>query len=480
MKHKFQDHKRAGRIRQANIRTGFNMIFFCLLGLMAFAVGAGLADGEILKSGVLAAGMLAVPGMRLFKEADGGGDGGEAAFQGKVLSVIERVQKQNEEFGANFGNFAKETKTAIEDLRKQRDADVVSLEGFQKALAKVNLQMARETRMALGSPSQRIAGNEQLRSELNGLVRMHCDYPLSDSMKKALSETATPGSTYISDGLAMEIYDSLARYGVWNTFGVRTVSKRTTKFPVKTARPVASFLNSSRTLSDDSTKAGTSVDLTVLPIGVLLAVARELLEDAEIDVTSDLLDDFSEAVAYRMDWACLQADGTDDNTDGAMTGIFGGGGTAVGAASGNTTVETLDFEDFVNTIIGVDAAVLTRAAKWWMHPQILARVLKIKDSNGRSIFLTANEAPTYGGIGSILGYPVIPAMAAPSTNTASSKVAVFGDPNAVVAAVATSFQFEGSDHAGWTTYERSFRGIARFGSKVRKQSALGVLTLAAS
>lgn len=476
---KFQDHIKSGRHRAAMLRIGLFAIMFAVLGLVAFACGAAIGSGAFEPGHLLAAGVL-LPMGRLFKEAGEGGEGGESAFQGKVLSAVERIQKQNEEFGKNFDSLSKETKSGIEELRKARDADHTNIEQITLALKKVQLSMARETRMALGSPAQRIAANDELRNAFNAHVRAACGAPLTEDHKKALTEAATPGSTYITTAVAMEIYDSLARYGAWSTLGVRQVGTKTTKFPVKTARPVASFLNTSRTIGEDSTKAGTSVDCVVLPIAVLLSVARELIEDSEIDVTADVLDDFSQAIAYRLDWACFQADGTADNTDGGMTGMFGGGGTAVGAASGNTTVETLDFEDLVNTIVGVDAEVLNRAAKWWIHPQMLARLLKVKDSNGRSIFLTANEAPSYGGIGSILGYPVVPTMAAPTTNSASAKVAVFGDPQALVVGVSTAFQFEGSDHAGFTEYNRAFRGIARGGAVVRKATALGVLTLAAS
>jgi HK97 family phage major capsid protein len=115
-----------------------------------------------------------------------------------------------------------------------------------------------------------------------------------------------------------------------------------------------------------------------------------------------------------------------------------------------------------------------------MHPQILVRALHTKDLNGRPIFLTATEAPTMGGIGSILGFPVVPAHAAPSANTTSSKVAVFGDPSGLVVGLRNGFEMEASDHAGFTTYERYFRGVARAGVKIRRAEAFAVLTLAAS
>ncbi len=219
--------------------------------------------------------------------------------------------------------------------------------------------------------------------------------------------------------------------------------------------------------------------LEVEVIAVLLNVSLQLLQDSEFDVTADVLNDFIEAVNYRLDHAVFTADGDADATDGGMSGIFVGG-TTVSAASGNTTMETLDFEDVTGCLLGVDSAVLSRPAKWWMHPFILVRMLHIKDGNGRPLFLTANEAPTPAGLGSILGYPVELVEAAPSANTAGSAVAVFGDPAAQIVGVRQDFAFEASDHHKWNAYQRSFRGILRAGTKIRRATALGVLTLAAS
>src|SRR5262245_1327260 len=51
-----------------------------------------------------------------------------------------------------------------------------------------------------------------------------------------------------------------------------------------------------------------------------------------------------------------------------------------------------------------------------MHPQQVARTLGVKDLNGRPIFLTAIEAPSFGVVGSILGYPLTMAAVLPTTN----------------------------------------------------------------
>lgn len=433
---------------------------------------------------------------------DAGGDDGNGPSLKEIGDKVERgidairgEQKSfREQFTSDLGNLSKSAKDLLEDITKLKKNANDTQSNHDELLKKIKLLDARiglEARMAFGNPVQRIQQNEELRWRLNAAVRLAVTASDPDARKammrqfpefitKALGEDASPGSTLINQELANEMYDTLQHYGIWNSFAVRNVGTKTNIFPVKTARAVALAIIAEGTqITDDANKAGTTVTATILDIAVLLNIYFRLLEDAEFDVTADVMDDFMEAFAYRLDWFCTQADGGSDTTDGAMTGIFGGGGTAITAAAGNVTVETTDEADWRNTILGVDAAVLQRPARWWMHPQILVRALAVKDANKRSIFLTGLEAPSAGAIGSILGYPITLGAICPTTNAASAKVAVFGDPNGQVVAVRKGFEVATSDHHKWDYAMRSFRGIGRAATKIRAATAFGVLTLPA-
>lgn len=413
------------------------------------------------------------------------GSGGSALaekdFQAKVLGNQKALKVTTDEMVEKYENLDKDTKKAFEELTKLKNDNTSSMEELTLSIKKLNLQMRNEYRMANGDPIQRIIGDPEKKELFNAIVRNAAGFGMTPAMRTTLGEDSTPGSTMIKDDLAADIYDTLASYGIWSSFDVRRVGTKTTKFPVKTARAAATFiLTEGGDITEDTAKAGTSVDLTLEVIAALLPVSKQLLADSEFDVTADVLADFAEAIAFKLDWACTQADGGADATDGNNTGIFGGGATACVAATGNVSVETLDFEDWTKALLTVDPVVLTRASRWWMHPQQLVRALSIKDLSGRPIFLTALEAPTASGMGSILGYGVVPTFAAPSANTTSTKIAVFGDPKGMVVGIQNGFEFESSDHAGFTTYERYFRGVARGGVKIRRALAFAALTTAAS
>jgi HK97 family phage major capsid protein len=349
----------------------------------------------------------------------------EADFQDKVLSGIEAQQKKVEKLSENYDQLDKTTKSAVEELTKLKNGQG-TIEEIQRSLQKVNLQMTREKRMAFGNPLERIINDDEKRTRFNAAVRLACarngdTVKLAMEMTKGLvqkdaGEDTGFGATLITPDLAKDIYDTLALFGAWNTLGVRNLGTKVTKLPIKTARALAQWIGTEgATIAGDTTKAGTSVNLTAEPIAVLLAVSMQLLEDADVDVTADIMDDFVEAWNERLDYTAFSGNNNNAGNDGGQTGLFYGG-TAVTAATTHTTAETLTLQDFLNTQVAVDVGVLARPCRWWIHPFMLTRILNIKDTTGRPIFLTILERPAPNALGSILGYPVTLVNNAPSTD----------------------------------------------------------------
>lgn len=419
----------------------------------------------------------------------------EAEFQGKVLNGLETTRKKMDAFGADIGRLDAATKKVGEEItalqKVANDSDAGRKELLRK-FGELEGRLKQQAFSSFGNPIARISANEELRLRINAAVRLAVNNNSGDMthlvrtgfpkefVTKAIGEDSGFGSTLINTELYREIYDTLAMYGTWNTFGVRRVGTKLTKFPVKTARAAANWiLTEAGTISDDANKAGTTQTLQIETAAVLLNVSLQLIQDAEFDVTADVLNDFGEAYALLIDNTVYNANGASDATNGGYTGVINFGTAAV-AAAGNTTVETLQEEDMRAALLAVDPVVLNRKARWWIHPQILVRLLSIKDKQGRSIFLNMFEAPSPGGIGSIYGYPVTLAFAAPNTDSAGQPIAIFGDPDGMVVGMRQDFAFEATDAYRWNTYERSFRGVGRAGIKGRRSQAFAVVTTAAT
>jgi HK97 family phage major capsid protein len=257
------------------------------------------------------------------------------------------------------------------------------------------------------------------------------------------------------------------------------VGTKTHKLPIKTVRAAAGvILTEGGTIPQDTAKAGTSVSLEMEIYAALINVSLQLIEDGEVDVVGDVIDDLIEALNYRLDYCAFSGTGAADATNGGVTGLFNFG-TAATAVATHTTIATTDYNDWLKCLTNIDAAVLTRPARWWIHPTLAAAAIGVKDGNGRPIFQTAQETPM-GGILNLFGFPVTMVGAAPSTNAASAKVAAFGDPRAFAVGVRKQFMIEESDHIGWNELQRSFRGYGRADAVGVKASALAVLTLPAA
>jgi HK97 family phage major capsid protein len=403
----------------------------------------------------------------------------------KLLAGVTAAGKQMDALTTQVDQWHTDTKKAAEDFTKAKndfDGLSSSVKAFEQTIAKFRMQMACEKRMAFGDPIQRIVADEEKRTLVNALVRSvlaPLGVKMSEAHQKALSEGSTPGSTYLKSDLAKDIYDVLSSYGIWNTLSVERLGTLTTNFPVATADPIAQFIDEAGAISDDTNIAGSTVAATVKKIAVALYLSRELLQDSEYDVTSRVMKMFGRATAKRMDYAAFRADGTADATNGGFTGLFQFG-TLVTAASGNTTMETLDFEDITSVLLTPGEEILNTAARWWLHQHILIRLLHIKDSNGRPIFLTALEAPAPNSVGTILGYPVTTGNICPTTNSAGSRVLSFGDPDGFAVGIRQDLEIASSEHVRFLNDQVTFRGVARASFKGKAATSFGVLRTAAS
>ncbi len=412
----------------------------------------------------------------------------EQDFQTKVLGGIEsvtaetkRVKSDQEKILSDVSRLDKETKKALEDLTKVKE----NANEFTAQLAKINALIQRQARASFGNPAQRACAG--IEGGIIACFKQAGGQRLTDFDKANLldfqAKTAITGITGIGGAVSPTetvnaIYDALLTYGQWNTLGVMPVGARAQVVPVATVRPVGYWVAQGAQITEGAV-TGTSVSMTIQEAAAWIPVANALLEDAEPAFAPYLMDMLFQAVAYRLDWACFAADGTADTTDGGYTGIAVGG-TAAGAISGNVSVKTLDLDDFVTCLATVDAGVLSRQAKWWIHPTVLAKIVQIRDNNGRPIFQNALEAPNGGAIGSILGYPVVVTGAMPSTDTVSSVVAVFGDPQGCAVGLRKQFSLDSSSDFQFDYNRTAYRSIIRAGVKIKSATSFAMLTTAAS
>jgi len=441
----------------------------------------------------------------------------EEEFQSKVLKGVEEAANEQKTHKSRFDQVAsdldrsdKEVKKALEELTKVKNT-VNDFDTSMRQMVKVQKAIALNARSSFRDPVEKaLADNDEMRAWFNASARAICfpgDYSkLPTEWQKTLETARTQhkaltgvdtslGQATIPSEWFKTIYDTLQDYGDWSTLDVLNVGARTNLVPVATARPQFYWIGSGTGGSGEGTAitegafTGSSVTLTIQTLAVYLLSARELLADSSVDMAPFLMKQLLQSVAFGLDTAAFVGSGAADQTNAGYVGIFNAASAntklAAAAAAGNTTVEGTQLEDWQNTLLTVSPQVLKRKACWWMHPQMLIRALAVRDKNGRPLFQTYTEAPTPGGIGSILGYPVKLPAVGPTTNTAGSAVAAFGDPEGQAVGLRQDIELATSDDIKFAENMRAFRCLCRAGVKLKTLAGndnlkpIAVLTLAA-
>ena len=423
----------------------------------------------------------------------------EEDFQKKILDGIDSQTKRIGELETGWksdrqkvmddlGRADKGVKEAMEELTKVKGS-CNDFDTMIRQMQKVQKQIALNARSSFGNPVQRALANEETRFALNALVR----YTLAIKDRVAIDPAYTKyvdeanaklkaltgvdsslGQATVPQQTFNEIYDTLLEYGDWSSLGVQRVGMRTTVLPVATARPQFYWIGSQTGAAEGSnitpgSFTGSQVLLVIQTLAVLMYVARELLADSTVDLAPFVLRQMAESISWGMDTAAFIGTGNQDQTNAGYVGLFNAPtantNLAAVAATGNTTVAQLTLDDFVNVLLTVNPQVLKRRPNWWMHPQMIARAVLIRDKMGRPIFQTWQEVPTPGAIGSILGYPVHPTAIAPSTDSAAQPVAAFGDPDGWAVGLREDMELATSDDIGFPQNLRAFRTLMRAGVK---------------
>ena len=258
--------------------------------------------------------------------------------------------------------------------------------------------------------------------------------------------TGSEGGFSVQSDVASQLIDALKYYG-----GVRSVADviRTEKGnPL--SYPGSDGTSETGELIAENTTA-TAADPTFTTVAVnafkysskIIAVPFELLQDSSIDVEAFVRQRMADRLGRITNSHFTTGTGT-----GQPRGVATGAAVGKTGTTGQTT--TIIFDDLVDLIASVNASYRQRASCVFMTSDAnLAKIRKLKDSQGRPIFI-----PGWDGLGkpmpdTILGYRValnddVAAMAA------NAKSVLFGDFGAYKVRDAmdvTMFRFEDSAYA---------------------------------
>jgi HK97 family phage major capsid protein len=163
----------------------------------------------------------------------------------------------------------------------------------------------------------------------------------------------------------------------------------------------------------------TTATLTSYNAGMYIPIVEEFQEDSLVNVGAYFRDIIGQAWGYEFDYQSLRG-------SSPFTGIFGAAGYVNTLGNGQTTFDSLTFNDLYTTIQKLTSEMKRVGAKWMMHITILDNLRKIKDANGQYIY----QQPSGTQAGSLCGYPYITSdgAIANASTAVSTRFMAFGNP----------------------------------------------------
>lgn len=168
----------------------------------------------------------------------------------------------------------------------------------------------------------------------------------------------------------------------------------------------------------DPSTTGLTIQVDGLRTGDPLLIDNKLLQDLSYDLIADVNASLNQR--WQVSMAKFIAQGNGSN----FTGLNGNVPTPVTTE----TAGTLGYDDFVALITALDPSYAMNAC-FSFSTATLGAVLKIKDGEGRPIFIPYLDGATSGFAGQILGYPVKINQFAPAVATGNVPV-IFGNHEA--------------------------------------------------
>ncbi len=289
------------------------------------------------------------------------------------------------------------------------------------------------------------------------------------------------GSGMVPSKVAVLVLGLAQAQAAYRTLNVRPAESGKTTFPAVTENPAAvgeapflTPLNHGTKLNSVATVLGGGFETEARDLPILVDVSLSLLDDAKTDFAASLAEAMAGAAGQRIDHAAFAADGTDDVEDGGMVGVFAHGDVAAVTASSASTVDTLLEEDLLRTIDSVADLALQRGCRWWIHPTLFKKMLRLRDGAGaRLVQFEAGEAY-------LMGHPITLVAAGPSANTAGAKVLAFGCGDGYLVAFRDTIHLAVSDGVKFDFSVLQFRATCRVYCAMMRPSWFATLALAAA
>ena len=224
---------------------------------------------------------------------------------------------------------------------------------------------------------------------------------------RALNENSnSAGGALVPEEFAARVIRLVETYGTFPPAAENvTMNRDTMVMPKRVSGTTAYFIGEGASVTE-SEPSYSNVSLVAKKLAVACRMSSEVVEDAVVSLADACAQEFSTSLAYTVDTCGWIGDGT--STYGGMRGLAvkiaesGHTASVVTAATGNTSFETLDIEDFLG-VVGKLPLYARQGAAWYVSPAgFAASMARLKYAAGGN---TVGDIGS-GAVETFLGYPV--------------------------------------------------------------------------
>ena len=304
-------------------------------------------------------------------------------------------------------------------------------------------------------------------------ARRWCSDHLGTEYRDMGGQVNSLGGVLVFEDFSNTIIRLVEQFGVsMNVFQRVTMSSDTLLVPRRLTGVTSYWLgeNTSITTSDPT---ATMVQLVAKKIACATKVSNELLADNAISTAQWLAEEYATSLSGAIDDAAFNGTGT--STYGGIRGVAqidDGTHTASvhSAASGNTTLATLDIDDYLGALAKLPRYAIGTSA-WYMHPAVYHNsVQRMMLSSGTvgsgtvGALAGGNTAANLaqGTPNTFLGLPVVWVVKMTSAPTTGQIAAYVGDLSlAGIMAVKSDMQIASSADRYFEVDQTAFRAVQR-------------------
>ena len=373
------------------------------------------------------------------------------------LDGLDKVKENQEKYEADLAKVKEENaelKAKIENAEGKKVDLTVPGKDTKKTFEYKGYDISRQC-MKLALPTMDTERRER-----------HAKFVIDTFHSKALTESNTGQHLvpveYEDDVLALAMLQSVALQDA----RIMTVGSNSFKYPALLSRPSVDH-QAFGTANTNSEQTYAMLTFTIdKRVGSYQEIYNDLLEDSVFDITSHSMNLIAESIGQEVDSQVFN--GTEFTTY-----LLGAAGATIDVTGANIASITYD-----NLVDAVYAAEIERAInpKWYFHKNVMAAVMKLKDTTGDPIFQRNIAGAPHG---TILGYPVRLVSAMPSAPAATEEFAIFGDLKYYVLAQRQGMIFQVNPYVKMKEGVTQFIGFARYDGNVGAAGAFSELEMVA-